>query len=241
MPETAVVPAQEDLGFARVDLDRVRRRGYPEAILAAGKTSAEILTIARSLVRSGASNVLVTRASGEELAMLASSFRDAVVVPEAGLCVLNPDRRPGTGSVAVVAHRMEDVPVAEEAAHTAEAMGSAVHRHFDAPFSTPQRLPAWFAGLESPRVIVVAQGGGGALASVIAGLARCVVVAVPTSSGSPLDGLPAMLAALNCCAPGVVVVNVDNGFGAGYTAHLVNTAGERRNWSPASRGECERG
>lgn len=237
VPEIDVVPVEEDLGFARVDHDRVRRRGYPETILAAGKTSAEVLAIARSLARSGASNVLVTRATSEVLAMLAGSFRDAVLVPEAGLCVLNPVRRPGTGSVAVVAHRSEDVPVAEEAAHTAEAMGSTVHRHFDAPFSTPQRLPAWFDRLDSPRVIVVVQGGGGALASVIAGLARCVVVAVPTSSGSPLGGMPAMLSALNCCAPGVVVVNVDNGFGAGYTAHLVNTAGERRDWSPASRGE----
>jgi NCAIR mutase (PurE)-related protein len=235
------MPAEEDLGFARVDHDRVRRRGYPETILAAGKTHAEILAIARSLVRSGASNVLVTRASGEALEMLAGSFRDALVVPEAGLCVLNPVRCPGTGSVAVVAHRMEDVAVAEEAAHTAEAMGSTVHRHFDAPLSTPQRLPAWFAGLASPRVVVVAQGGAGALASVIAGLARCIVVAVPTSSGSALGGMPALLSALNCCAPGVVVVNVDNGFGAGYTAHLVNMAGERPEWSPASRGECERG
>jgi NCAIR mutase (PurE)-related protein len=230
MPEVAVVAAEENLGFARVDHDRVRRRGYPETIFAAGKTCVEILAIARSLVRSGAGNVLVTRASGEALELLAASFADAVVVPEAGLCVLNPIRRPGIGSVAVVAHRPEDVPVAEEAAHTAEAMGSAVRRAFDAPFSTPGLLPAWFAGLGSPRVVVVAQGGGGALASVIAGLARCVVVAVPTSAGSALGGLPAMLSALNCCAPGVVVVNVDNGFGAGYTAHLVNAAGERRDW-----------
>jgi NCAIR mutase (PurE)-related protein len=241
MPEVAVAPAEENLGFARVDHDRLPRRGYPETIFAAGKTQVEILAIARSLVRSGASNVLVTRASSEALDMLAASFSGAVVVPEAGLCVLNPVRRPGIGSVAVVAHRPEDVPVAEEAAHTAEAMGSAVHRAFDAPFSTPQRFPAWFAGLQSPRVIVVAQGGGGALASVIGGLAGCVVVAVPTSAGSALGGLPSMLSALNCCAPGVVVVNVDNGFGAGYTAHLVNAAGERRDWSPVSRGECELG
>jgi NCAIR mutase (PurE)-related protein len=241
MPEVAAVPAAEDLGFARVDHDRVRRRGYPETIFAAGKTPVEILAIATSLVRSGAGNVLVTRASSGVLEMLAASFPDAVVVPEAGLCILSPIRRPGIGSVAVVAHRAEDVPVAEEAAHTAEAMGSAVHRRFDAPFSTPQRLPAWFAELESPRVIVVAAGGGGALASVIGGLARCAVVAVPTSAGSALGGLPALLSALNCCAPGVVVVNVDNGFGAGYTAHLVNAAGERRDWSALSREECELG
>lgn len=225
--EAGTAPAEEDLGFARVDLDRVRRRGYAEAILGAGKTCAEILAIARSLVRSGASNVMVTRASGEVLAMLVSTFPDVVVVPEASLCILNPILRPGVGRVVVATHRMEDVPVAEEAAHTAEAMGSAVERRFDAPFWTPERLPAWFAGLGSPRVIVVAQGGGGALASVVGGLAQCIVVAVPTSSGSVWGGLPATLSALNCCAPGVVTVNVDNGFGAGYAAHLINMAGER--------------
>ncbi len=226
MREASRAPAEEDLGFARVDHDRVRRRGYPETILAQSKTCAEILAIATSLVRSGASNVLVTRASAEALAMLAASFRDAVVVPEAQLCVLNPVRGPGVGRVAVVTHRVEDVPVAEEVAYTAEAMGSAVDRRFDAPFASPERLPAWFGTLGSPRVVVVAQGGGGALASVLAGLARCVVVVVPTSAGSALGGLPAMLSALNACAPGVVVVNVDNGFGAGYAAHVINTTGE---------------
>ena len=217
----------EDLGFAQVDHDRLRRRGYPEAIYGAGKTLEEILAIGESLLRFGASNVLVTRVSAATLARLLDHFGDVELVPEAGLCVLKPVRRPGVGRITVVTSRPDDVPVALEAAHTAEAMGSLVERRFDAPMAEPERFPAWFASLEPPRVIVVAQGGDGALASVIAGLARCLVIAVPTSASSPWNGIPPVLAALNSCVPGVVTVNIDNGFGAGYAAHLVNTGRER--------------
>jgi NCAIR mutase (PurE)-related protein len=216
----------EDLGFARVDHDRLRRRGYPEAIYGAGKTLDEILAIGESLLRSGATNVLVTRVSAATLERLAEHFGDADLVPEAGLCVLRPVRGAGVGHVAVVTSRPDDVPVALEAARTAEAMGSRVERRFDAPMAAPERFPAWFATLEQPRVIVVAHGADGALASVVAGMARCLVIAVPTSAGSPWKGAPAVLAALNTCVPGLVTVNIDNGFGAGYAAHLVNLGGE---------------
>ncbi len=216
----------EDIGFARVDHDRIRRRGFPEAIFAPGKTTLQVLFIAESLLAKGATNVLVTRATGEVLDALAGRFPEAWVVPEARLCVLNPTPRPAVGRVVVAAWRPEDRPAAEEAAVTAEVMGSAVARRLDAPFRQPDRFPEWVESLDDPRVVVAADGGGGALVSVLAGLARCLVIALPTSAGSPWNGMPALLSGLNSCVPGVVAVNIDNGFGAGYAAHVINAAGE---------------
>jgi NCAIR mutase (PurE)-related protein len=217
----------EDLGFARVDHDRLRRRGYPEAIFGRGKTPGHVVAIGDSLVRSGATDVLVTGANHETMRRVAERFPDALLVPEAHLCILNPTVRPATGRVTVAACRSEDRPVAEEAAWTAQAMGSLVVRRFDAPMYAPERMPEWFATIEQSRVIVVAEGGGGAMASVVAGLASCVVIAVPTSAGAAWRGVPALLAALNSCVPGVLTVNVDNGFGAGYAAHVINQLPER--------------
>jgi NCAIR mutase (PurE)-related protein len=212
----------EDLGFARVDHDRLRRRGYPEAIFGRGKSPRQIVAIGESLVRSGATDVLVTGANIEAMRSVAERFPDAILVPEAHLCILNPTARAGIGRVTVAAWRPEDRPVAEEAAWTAQAMGSLVVRRFEAPLHAPERMPEWFATIEQSRVIVVAEGGGGAMASVVAGLASCVVIALPTSAGPAWHGVPALLAALNSCVPGVLTVNVDNGFGAGYAAHVIN-------------------
>jgi NCAIR mutase (PurE)-related protein len=216
----------EDLGFARVDYDRPRRRGYPEAIFCPGKNVDQILGIADSLMRSGAKNILATRASPEILEALAGAFSDTLVVSQAHLCILNPQFASGVGSVAVMARRPEDIAVSEEAAFTAEAMGSCVTRRFDAPLGSVEALPEWVASLASPNVVVAVDGQGGALPSVIAGLTSSLVVAIPTSAGSQLRGIPSLLAMLNTCVPGVVTVNIDNGFGGGYAAHVINTTAE---------------
>lgn len=213
--------AFEDLGFARVDLDRTRRRGYPEAIYCPGKTVDHIVRIARSLIRSGAENVLATRASEQVLDALTRSFPDALAISEARLCVLGPVVRTRVGKVAVVTRSNDSYQVAQEAAFTAEAMGSLVVRNFDAPLHLPQDLPQWVESLGSPNVIVAVDGEGGSLPSIVAGLSACLVVAVPASVGE-LDGIASLLAALNSCVPGVVTVNINNGYGAGYAAHVIN-------------------
>ncbi|QKW38675.1 nickel pincer cofactor biosynthesis protein LarB [Actinomadura sp. NAK00032] len=211
-----------ELGFARVDLDRGRRRGYPEAVFCEGKTVPEVVAIAASLVGAGTANVLATRASAATLAALADAFPDAVVHERARLAVLNPDSRSRTGNVAVVCGRPEDEPAAEEAALVADAMGSRVSRWYGAPVDDPAALPGWLDEHERPRAFVVADGTGGALPTLVSGLVEQTVVALPTSSGGDFAGRAALLSALNSCSPGVVTVNIDNGFGAGYAAHLIN-------------------
>ncbi|SNS92555.1 hypothetical protein SAMN05443665_1012117 [Actinomadura meyerae] len=211
-----------DLGFARVDVDRGRRRGHPEAVFCEGKTVPEVVAIAANLVESGAANVLATRASTAALAALADAFPDAVVHERARLAVLNPDGRARTGDIAVVCGRPEDEPAAEEATLVAEAMGSRASRRYGAPVDDPAALPGWLDERERPRVFVVADGTGGALPTLVSGLVEQMVVALPTSSGGDFAGHAALLSALNSCSPGVVAVNIDNGFGAGYAAHLIN-------------------
>lgn len=216
--------AVDELGFARVDLGRGRRRGHPEAVFCEGKTTAEVVAIARSLTGAGATNVLATRASRETLHALRAAFPGAVVHERARLAVLAPVARNGTGRVAVVCGRPGDEPAAEEAALVAEAMGSRVVRRYDAPAHDPSALPGWLREQEAPEVFVVADGTGGALPTLVSGLVDRMVIALPTSAGGALPGRAALLSALNACSPGVVVVNIDNGYGAGYSAHLVNTA-----------------
>lgn len=216
--------AVDELGFARVDLGRGRRRGHPEAVFCEGKTTAEVVAIARSLTGAGATNVLATRASRETLHALRAAFPGAVVHERARLAVLAPVARNGAGRVAVVCGRPGDEPAAEEAALVAEAMGSRVVRRYDAPAHDPSALPAWLREQEAPEVFVVADGTGGALPTLVSGLVDRMVIALPTSAGGALPGRAALLSALNACSPGVVVVNIDNGYGAGYSAHLVNTA-----------------
>ncbi|MGH3239688.1 MAG: AIR carboxylase family protein [Spirillospora sp.] len=214
----------DELGFARVDIGRGRRRGHPEAVYCEGKTVAEVVAIAASLIGSGAVNVLATRADVETLDALRAAFPGTVVHGRARLAVLAPVAVSGVGRVDVVCGRPEDEAAAEEAALVAEAMGSCVVRRYDAPVHDPAALPGWVREHDAPGVYVVVDGTGGALPTLVSGLTDRMVVALPTSAGGGQAGQAALLSALNSCSAGVVVVNIDNGYGAGYAAHLVNAA-----------------
>ncbi len=214
----------EDLGFARVDHHRHLRRGFPEVIFAGGKQPEETLEIARAIHRSG-SPVFVTRASGETSALLLREFPEGRLNERSGTFFL-PGRAPlePKGLVAVLAAGTSDIPVAEEAAETALAMGSRVEKAYDVGVAGLARLVPHLDLLRRANAIVVVAGMEGALPSVVAGIVRSLVIAVPTSVGygASFGGLSALLAMVNSCASGVVVVNIDNGFGAGFAASLIN-------------------
>jgi NCAIR mutase (PurE)-related protein len=215
----------ESMAEAHVDHHRGIRQGVPEVIFGEGKTTEQIVQIARSMRRAGA-GVLVTRLSEEKIRAIRRKFRGAVVHASAR-CVVIPDRRrqePGKGQVLVVTAGTSDIPVAEEAAVTAEFLGSAVERLFDVGVAGIHRLLLQESRLRKARVIVVAAGMEGALASVVGGLTDKPVIAVPTSVGygASFGGVAALLGMLNSCAPTVAVVNIDNGFGAGVLASVIN-------------------
>jgi len=217
----------EDLGFAKVDHHRGLRDGFPEVVLAMGKTPAQVAAIAeRIAVRSA--RLLVTRATPEHAAAVREALPDAIYHETARCLTVERrpvERRPG---VAVVCAGTSDLPVAEEAALTAEMMGNAVVRIADVGVAGIHRLLHRVEDLRAANVLVVAAGMEGALPSVVAGLVDTPVIAVPTSVGygASFGGLAALLGMLNSCAAGVSVVNIDNGFGAGYMAGLIN-AGSR--------------
>lgn len=216
--------AVEDLGFARVDHHRALRQGFPEVILGLGKTPAQVAAIAERLVARGQS-LLVTRADREMFAAVQASVPGATYHEVArAITFRQQDVTPGRGTVLVVAAGTSDLPVAEEAAVTAEAMGNTVERLFDVGVAGLHRLLREHARLVEARVIIVVAGMEGALPSVVAGLVGVPVIAVPTSVGygSSFGGLAALLGMLNSCANGVSVVNIDNGFGAGCIASLIN-------------------
>jgi NCAIR mutase (PurE)-related protein len=214
----------EDLGFARVDHHRALRQGFPEVILGLGKTPAQIASIAERIVSRGQS-LLVTRAD--------RAAYDAVVelVPGAkyhevarAITLSHSDIPSGVGTVLVTAAGTSDLPVAEESAVTAEVMGNTVDRLYDVGVAGIHRLLREQPRLTEARVVIVVAGMEGALPSVVAGLVRVPVIAVPTSVGygASFGGLAALLGMLNSCSSGVSVVNIDNGFGAGYIASLIN-------------------
>jgi len=219
---------ETNLGFARVDLDRLRRRGLAEVIFCPGKTAAQITGIISALV-AGGQNVLATRATPEQYAMVRQAHARAVYheLPKAiTIRMLEPD--PPVGLVAVVCAGTSDIPVAEEAALTAEFMGARLERIYDVGVAGLHRVLNHVQALERSRAIVVVAGMEGALPSVVGGLVDRPIVAVPTSIGYGVNfkGLAALLAMLNSCAPGITVVNIDNGFGAGVAAALINRVGE---------------
>jgi NCAIR mutase (PurE)-related protein len=217
----------DDLGFAKVDQHRSLRTGLPEVIFGEGKTAEQIVDIARSL-NDGAHNVLVTRLDTAKAERLRAAFPDVAYSPHARVATLiraQPEVV-GRGLIAVVAAGTSDLPVAEEAALTAELMGNRVERITDVGVSGIHRLFAHRDTISDAAVLIVVAGMEGALPSVVAGLVDKPVIAVPTSIGygASFGGLAALLAMLNSCAAGVTVVNIDNGFGAGVAAGLINRA-----------------
>ena len=227
-PEAALASLQqqpfEDLGFAKVDHHRGIRQGVGEVIYGAGKSAEQINGILRSLMDKGANNILITRLDEEKAALLAPQF-PMEYHAVARLAIVNRDEsRRGRGLVAVVSAGTSDMYAAEEAALTAECLGSRVLRIYDAGVAGLHRLLAHMDELTQARCVVAVAGMEGALASVVGGLVSCPVIAVPTSVGygASFDGLAALLAMMNSCASGVSVVNIDNGFGGGYIAHQIN-------------------
>jgi len=214
----------EDLGFARVDHHREIRQGFPEVVLGLGKTPAQIASIAAEIVRRG-STLLVTRANAAAFAAVQATVPAATYEADAALITLiQQDAEPGRGTIVVAAAGTSDLPVAEEAARTAEIMGNTVERLYDVGVAGLHRVLGERARLASARVIIVVAGMEGALPSVIAGLVSVPVVAVPTSIGygASFGGIAALLGMLNSCASGVSVVNIDNGFGAAVVASKIN-------------------
>ena len=217
----------EDLGFARVDHHRSVRQGFPEVVLGLGKTPAQIAAIAAEIVRRG-STLLITRASAEAYDAVRAEVPGAMYYSDASIITFRQeDVSPGKGTIVVAAAGTADLPIAEEAARTAELMGNDVCRLYDVGVAGLHRLLGERARLASARVIIVIAGMEGALPSVISGLVSVPVIAVPTSVGygASFGGLAALLGMLNSCASGVAVVNIDNGFGAASIASLINHLG----------------
>ncbi len=213
----------EDLGFAKIDHHRALRKGFPEVVYCAGKTTEQAVEIVSRLV-SRNNVVLGTRASEEIYQAIAERFPKAKYHETARVVVIGQPRRiPRSKPVAIVSGGTADLPVAEEAAVVAEAMGRKVDRLYDVGVAGLHRLLQYKKTLFGAGAIVVVAGMEGALASVVGGLVKAPVIAVPTSVGygASFEGLAALLAMLNSCAAGVVVVNIDNGFGAGYFAAMV--------------------
>ena len=215
----------EDLGFAKVDHHRALRQGFPEVIMGQGKEPKEIAAIVLALRRRKA-NVLVTRLSAEKMALvkkLVSGLKYHAVA-HAVTWVGKPIKITGKGTVLVVCAGTSDIPVAEEAALTAAMMGNRVEKLFDVGVAGIHRLLGNRPLLYAASVVIVIAGMEGALPSVVAGLIDKPVIAVPTSVGygASFNGLAALLAMLNSCASGITVVNIDNGFGAGFAASLIN-------------------
>lgn len=220
----------EDIGYARVDHARAERQGFPEVVFGAGKTRAQVVGIVERLV-TRAPNVLVTRTDAGTFGEVRNVVTDAEWHESARLIRIQRDKTErGVGAIAIVTAGTSDIPVAEEAALTAEAMGNRVRRIWDAGVAGIHRILAERALLQESRVIVVAAGMEGALPSVVGGLVSVPVIAVPTSIGygASFGGVAALLGMLNSCASNVTVVNIDNGFGAGFVASLINRRWEEK-------------
>ena len=214
----------EDLGFAKVDHHRALRQGMPEVIFGQGKTPEEVATIAEALLKRS-QNVLITRADPDAVALVRERIPDAEYFPRSRAIRVRRDRTMyGKGVIVVACAGTSDLPVAEEARITAEAMGNEVDAITDIGVAGIHRLMSNRERLTKARVIVVCAGMEGALPSVVGGLVSCPVIAVPTSVGygASFHGLAALLGMLNSCSSNVTVVNIDNGFGGGYVASLIN-------------------
>jgi NCAIR mutase (PurE)-related protein len=214
----------EDVGYAKIDHGRAERQGFPEVIFGQGKTREQIVGIFEKLVER-APNVLITRTTADVFGEVRNVIADAEWHESAKLIrVLRDKTDRGLGEIAVVTAGTSDIPVAEEAALTAEAMGNRVTRIWDAGVAGIHRIISQREILQNARVVIVAAGMEGALPSVVGGLVSVPVIGVPTSIGygASFGGIAALLGMLNSCSSNVTVVNIDNGFGAGFTASLIN-------------------
>jgi NCAIR mutase (PurE)-related protein len=214
----------EDIGYARIDHARATRQGFPEVIFGEGKTTGQILGIFEKLI-ARSPNILITHTNAEVFGEIRNVFSEAEWHEQARLIrVFREKENSGVGEISVVTAGTSDIPIAEEAALTAETMGNNVRRIWDAGVAGIHRLLSEREILENSRVIIVVAGMEGALPSVVGGLVRVPVIAVPTSIGygASFNGIAALLGMLNSCASNVTVVNIDNGFGAGFVASLIN-------------------
>ncbi len=213
----------EDIGYARIDHHRRLRNGNSEVIYGAGKTAEQIAGIARHMVDAGSENILITRMDADKAAVVEKAvplFYDSL----SRVGIANRVEKARVGSVVVASGGTSDLPVCEEAALTAETLGSSVTRLYDVGVAGLHRLLSCLDQLRAARVVIAVAGMEGALASVVGGLVDCPVIAVPTSVGygASFGGVSALLSMLNACASGISVVNIDNGFGAGYLANRIN-------------------
>lgn len=213
----------EDTGFAKIDHHRFLRQGFPEVIFGLGKTPQQIITIASRLYQHNIP-VLITRLNETTTTELCHTFPSITIESTARCAYLGEPLPPRGGLVGIISAGTSDLPIAEEAAVTATVMGNRVERIYDVGVAGLHRLLAHQNILQKARVLIVVAGMEGALPSVVGGLVRVPVIAVPTSIGygASFGGLAALLGMLNSCASGVAVVNIDNGFGAGYLASLIN-------------------
>jgi len=221
----------EDIGFAHIDHHRSLRKGFPEVIFGQGKTCEQIITILEKIGEKE-NIVLVTRMSPEKADPVLEKFPTARYFKDARLLRLQstPPRVTGTGTVLIISAGTSDIPVAREAALTAEAMGNQVDTLFDVGVAGIHRLFAHREKIENAAVIIVAAGMEGALPSVVGGMVQAPVIAVPTSIGygTSFNGMTALLGMLNSCSSNIAVVNIDNGFGAGFMASSINHVGISR-------------
>lgn len=227
-PEEALLQIKEqpykDMGFAKLDTHRGIRQGVSEVIYGAGKTKEQILRIAQEMVKEHEKTILITRMNKEAADFVAKELTLKYdELSKIGIVGKMPEKD-GKGKIVVATGGTSDMPVAEEAALTAEVYGNEVIRLYDVGVAGIHRLMSHMEDIMTARVIIAIAGMEGALASVIGGMADCPVIAVPTSVGygANFGGLSALLSMLNSCASGVSVVNIDNGFGAGYLANMIN-------------------
>jgi len=214
----------QDLTFAKIDHHRELRRGFPEIIYGLGKTDNQIIKIAQEIIKKG-SNLLVTKAGPEVFKKLKKKIPKARYNPLAKtICLKQKKPIPGKGKIAIVTAGTSDIPVAEEAVVTCDILGNKTDKIYDVGVAGLHRLFGEYDKINKAKVIITIAGMEGALPSVVAGIVKIPIIAVPTSVGygASMKGLAALLAMLNSCPGGVGVVNIDNGFGAGYLASLIN-------------------
>lgn len=219
-----------DIGFAKIDLHRGVRQGAAEVIFGAGKTPEQICGIIETMLANSQNSILITRLVPDSADLISKNYK-LNYYPEAKLGILGESLVSNSvGNIVVATGGTSDIPVAEEAALTAEFYGNKVIRLFDVGVAGLHRLLSHLDEIMSASVIIAVAGMEGALASVIGGLVDCPVIAVPTSVGygASFSGLTALLSMLNSCSSGVSVVNIDNGFGAGYLANMINQMGKRQ-------------